>query len=170
MTLECSPPPFFFLKQHSLSFYFQYICQIQNVNSHLIVLDPCFKVPLFSFFLFLSAESCLKKNCYQKFPVLKNVKEKIRICLKTVHQQLPKHQAKRTKRSLFFWKYALTLTKMHFTEKVKNSSKCSSGWYLLSCWACCSQTWYGNASSWARVSCKMSGLLSSSSGSQWGLI
>ena len=43
-------------------------------------------------------------------------------------------------------------------------------WYLLSCWTFCNQTWYGDATSWAKVSCKKIGLLSSSSGSQWGLI
>ena len=49
------------------------------------------------------------------------------------------------------------------TEKVKNSSDCSSGQYLLKCWTFCNQTWYGDASSWVRVSCKKIGLLSSSS-------
>ena len=34
----------------------------------------------------------------------------------------------------------------------------------------CTQTWYGDATSWAKVSCKKIGLLSSSSGSQWGLV
>ena len=43
------------------------------------------------------------------------------------------------------------------TEKVQNSSECSSGRYLLSCWTFCNQTWYGNASSWARVSWKKIG-------------
>ena len=42
------------------------------------------------------------------------------------------------------------------TKKVKNSSECSSGWYLLNCWTFCNQTWYGNGSSWARVSCEKS--------------
>ena len=39
---------FFFLKNILLrqaSFCFQCICQIQNVNNHLIALDACFKVP-----------------------------------------------------------------------------------------------------------------------------
>ena len=56
------------------------------------------------------------------------------------------------------------------TEKVQNSSECSSGQYLLSYWTFCNQTWYGDATSWAKVSCKKIGLVSSSSGSQWGLI
>ena len=56
------------------------------------------------------------------------------------------------------------------SQKVQNSSECSSWWYLLSCWTFCNQTWYGDATSWAKVSCKKIGLLSSSSGSQWGLI
>ena len=62
------------------------------------------------------------------------------------------------------------VVKVKVTEKVQNASECSSGWYLLSCCTFCNQTWYGNASSWARVPCKKIGLLSSSSGSQWGLI
>ena len=56
------------------------------------------------------------------------------------------------------------------TEKVQNSSECSSGWYLFSCWTLCNQTWYGDATSWTKVSYKKIGLLSSSSGSQWGVI
>ena len=62
------------------------------------------------------------------------------------------------------------VVKVKVTEKVKNSSECSSGWYLLSCWTVCNQTWYGDAKSWAKVSCRKTGLLSSSSGSQLGLI
>ena len=38
------------------------------------------------------------------------------------------------------------------------------------CWTFCDQTWYGDASSWARVSCKKAHLLSSRTRSQWGLI
>ena len=56
------------------------------------------------------------------------------------------------------------------TEKVKNSSECSSKQYLLNCWNFCHQTWYGDALSWARVSCKKIGFLSSRSWSQWGLM
>ena len=56
------------------------------------------------------------------------------------------------------------------TEKVQNSSEYSSRRYALSCWTFCNQTWYGDATSWAKVSCKKIGLLSSSSGSQWRLI
>ena len=51
------------------------------------------------------------------------------------------------------------------TEIVQNSSEWSFGRYLLSCWTFCNKTWYGDATSWAKVSCK-----SSSSRSQWGLI
>ena len=43
--------------------------------------------------------------------------------------------------------------KVKVTEKVNNSSDCSSGLYLLDCWTFHNQTWYGNSSSWARVSC-----------------
>ena len=60
------------------------------------------------------------------------------------------------------------VVKVKTTEKVKNSSECSSGQYLLSCWTVCNQTWYGDVSSWARASCKNIGLLSSRSRSQWG--
>ena len=37
------------------------------------------------------------------------------------------------------------------TEMPKNSSECSSGWYLLNSWTFCNQTWYGDASWWASV-------------------
>ena len=53
--------------------------------------------------------------------------------------------------------------KVKVTEKVKKSSECSSGRYLLSCWTFCYQIWYGDATLWAKVSCKKIGLLSSSS-------
>ena len=43
--------------------------------------------------------------------------------------------------------------KVKVTEMVNNSSDCSSGLYLLDCWTFHNQTWYGNSSSWARVSC-----------------
>ena len=46
-----------------------------------------------------------------------------------------------------------TAFKAKVTAKVKNVSKCLSGWYLLNRRAFCSQTWYGDAASWARVSC-----------------
>ena len=62
------------------------------------------------------------------------------------------------------------VVKVQVTKKVQNSSECSSGRYLPSCRTFCNQTWYGDATSWAKVSCKKIGLLSSSSGSQWGLI
>ena len=41
-----------------------------------------------------------------------------------------------------------------FTEKVQNSSEHSSEWYLLCCWTFCNQTWYGDATSRAKISCK----------------
>ena len=53
------------------------------------------------------------------------------------------------------------VVKVKVTEKVQNSSECLCGRYLLNCWTFCDQTWYGDASSWARVSCKKIGLLSS---------
>ena len=62
------------------------------------------------------------------------------------------------------------MVQVKVTGKVQNSSECLSGRYLLSCWTFCNQTWSGDATSWAKVSCKKIDLLSSSSGSQWGLI
>ena len=55
-------------------------------------------------------------------------------------------------------------------SRSQHSSECSSGQYLLSCLTFCNQTLYGDATSWATVSCKKICLLSSNSGSQWGLI
>ena len=55
----------------------------------------------------------------------------------------------------------------------RNGSKSEwmfTGQYLLNCWTFCNQTWYGDAPSRARVSCKKLGLLSSSSRSRWCLI
>ena len=62
------------------------------------------------------------------------------------------------------------VVQLKVTGKVQNSSECSSGQYLLSFWTFCNQTWYDDATSWAKVSCKKIGLLSSNSGSLWGLI
>ena len=62
------------------------------------------------------------------------------------------------------------VVQLKVTGKVQSSSECSSGWYLLNFWTFCNQTWYGDATSWAKVSCKKIGLLSLSSGSLWGLI
>ena len=45
-----------------------------------------------------------------------------------------------------------------------------SGQYLWNCSTFFNQTWYGDASSWARVSCGKIGLLTSRSRSQWGFI
>ena len=61
------------------------------------------------------------------------------------------------------------VVQLKVTGKVQNSSECSSGLYVLSFWTVCNQTWYGDATSLAKVSCKKIGLLSSSSGSLWGL-
>ena len=60
--------------------------------------------------------------------------------------------------------------KLKVAEKVQNCSECSSGRYLLNCWTFCNRTCYDDASSWARVSGKKIGLLSSGSGLQWGLV
>ena len=47
------------------------------------------------------------------------------------------------------------------TGKFQNSSECSAGRYLLCCWTFGNQTRYGDATSWAKMSCKKIGLLSS---------
>ena len=62
------------------------------------------------------------------------------------------------------------LVKVKVTRKVQNSSWCSSGRYLPKYWSFYIQTWYGDAWSWARLSRKKIGLLSSMSKSQLGLI
>ena len=49
------------------------------------------------------------------------------------------------------------VVKVKGSEKVHNSSECSSWQYLLNCWTFCNQTCYCDASSWARVSCKKIG-------------
>ena len=57
-----------------------------------------------------------------------------------------------------------------YTGRVQNSNEGFSGQYLFNCRTFCNQTWYGDATLWAKVLCKKVGLLSSSSGSHWGLI
>ena len=61
------------------------------------------------------------------------------------------------------------VVKFKVTEKVQNFSECTSECYLL-CWTFCNQTWYGDETSWAKISCKKIGFPSWSSGSQWRLI
>ena len=56
--------------------------------------------------------------------------------------------------------------KVEVTEKVQNSSDCSYGGHFLNCWTFWNQTWYGDATSWARVSFGKIGLLCSRSRSQ----
>ena len=43
--------------------------------------------------------------------------------------------------------------KVKVTAKVQNVSECLSRWYFLSHRTFCYQIWYGDAASWARVSC-----------------
>ena len=76
-------------------------------------------------------------------------------------------------RWIFLWKDWIALFWSRFcdlTTKVQNSSESSSDRCFLNCWTFCNQTCYGGATSWAKVSRKKIGLVSSSSGSQWGLI
>ena len=55
---------------------------------------------------------------------------------------------------IVLWTHWITVK---VTENVENSSECSSGRYLFNCWTFCNQTWYGDTSSWARVSCEKIG-------------
>ena len=63
-----------------------------------------------------------------------------------------------------------TSFKVKGTVKVQNVNECLSRYYLLNHRTFSYQAWYGDASSWAGVSCKKTGLLSSRSRSQQGLI
>ena len=47
----------------------------------------------------------------------------------------------------------ITMFKVKITAKIQNVSECLSGWYLMNHRTFCNQTWYGGATSWARVSC-----------------
>ena len=49
--------------------------------------------------------------------------------------------------------------KIKVTAKVQNFCGCLSGWYLLNHWTFFDQTWYGAASSWARVPSGKMGVL-----------
>ena len=50
-------------------------------------------------------------------------------------------------------KNGITAFNVKVTAKVRNVSDCLFGWYFLSHRIFCCQIWYGDASSWARVSC-----------------
>ena len=66
---------------------------------------------------------------------------------------------------IVLWKDWIALLRLRSRShgRSKNSSKCSSQRYLLNRWTFWNQTWYGDAPSWTRVSCKKKDLLSSSS-------
>ena len=70
------------------------------------------------------------------------------------------------------WKdcIAVFVLKVKVTAKIQNFIEFSSGPYILNCWTTCNQTWYGDASLWARQSCEKIALLSSRSRSQWELV
>ena len=57
------------------------------------------------------------------------------------------------------WKKWITAFKVEVTANVQKVSKCLSRAYRLNCCMFCNQTWYDDALSWARVSCKRIGLL-----------
>ena len=68
------------------------------------------------------------------------------------------------------WRYWIVMFKVKVTAKVQNVDGCLSRWYLLNHWTFYSQTWSNEAPSWARLSSKTVGLLSSWSRSQWRII
>ena len=61
------------------------------------------------------------------------------------------------------WKNWITVFKVKLTAKFQNVNKCLSRQHFLNHWHFYCQTWYGNASLWARLSFKKIGLLSSRS-------
>ena len=52
------------------------------------------------------------------------------------------------------WKNGITAFKVKVIAKVKNVSECLSRWYFLKHRTFCYHIWYGDAVSWARVSCR----------------
>ena len=99
MTLE----HLFFLKEILLwqaSFCFQCIHQIKNVNSHLIILDACLKVPHI-----LRLHDCLnlvyKKNCCLKFHVFKKEEKKKKSAWKLFTSSFQSIKLKRQKEAFF---------------------------------------------------------------------
>ena len=92
MTLEYL---FFLFERHSPSFCYQCIYQIQNVNSHLLVLVACFKCHISSFFMtacfLFTKKSQPEISCFQKW-------NKIKICVKTVQQFQSIEQKKKKKK------------------------------------------------------------------------
>ena len=72
------------------------------------------------------------------------------------------------------WRNCIAVFKMEVAAKFQNVSEYLSSQYLVNCWTFYYQTWYGDASSWARLSShthkKKNGLLSSRSRSQWSII
>ena len=62
------------------------------------------------------------------------------------------------------------LFKVKITAKSQNVNECLSIWYFLNCWTFYHQTWYGDATLWARLSFKKIDLLSPKSRSQLRII
>ena len=75
-------------------------------------------------------------------------------------------------RQSVLWRNGIAVFKVKVTEKCQISVNvnCLSRWCLLNCWTVYCQTWYCDASSWARLSSKKIGLLFLRSRSQQGLI
>ena len=68
------------------------------------------------------------------------------------------------------WRNWIVVFKIKVTAKFVNVSECLSRWYHPNRWTFYCQTWYGDASLWARLSSKKIGLLSSRSRPQWRII
>ena len=68
------------------------------------------------------------------------------------------------------WRNWIVVFRIKVTAKFQNANDCLSRCCLLKCWTLCYQTWYGDASSWAKLSSKNIGLLSSRSRSQWRIM
>ena len=49
------------------------------------------------------------------------------------------------------WRDWITVIKVKVTAKFQNVSECMSRWHLLNCWTFYYQTWYDDASSWAKL-------------------
>ena len=67
------------------------------------------------------------------------------------------------------WGNWIAVFKVKVTAKLQNANECFSRQYLQNHWTFYHQVWFGDASSWTRVSCEKTGWLSSRSRSQQGL-
>ena len=89
------------------------------------------------------------KGLYNENTIIFTISSKLLVCLQTnlVWEYSTISQS-------VLWKNGITAFKVKVTAKVHNVGGCLSRWYILNCRTFCYQTWYGDAVSWARVSCK----------------